>query len=249
MGRARIVIARVRSGLAGRLPARLRARARRRSGGRIPVGAVRLGDLARTAPISSRWGFDRGTPVDRRYIEAFLDRHRADVRGRVLEVAADTYASRFGSNLDRVDILSAWTGASGATIVADLADAPQIPDATFDCTIITQTLQYVGDIRAAVRTLNRILRPGGVALVSVPGISRLDRGRWPDLWHLTPASAERLFGEAFAGGDVEVEARGNVLTATAFLHGLAAEELPPGAFAIDDPIFPVSVLVRARKPS
>jgi SAM-dependent methyltransferase len=231
------------------LPPRLRAVVRRRTGGRIPVGAVRLGDLSRTSPISTRWGFDRGTPIDRRYIEDFLDRHRADIRGRVLEIADDTYSRRFGAGVDRVDVLSAWQDAPRATIVADLADAPQIDDATFDCAIVTQTLHYIWDVAAAVATLHRILRPGGVALVSVPGINKLDAGPWPDQWHLTPASAERSFTEAFEGGDVDVEARGNVLTATALLQGLATEELPASAFAEDDPAYPVTILVRARKAS
>src|SRR5689334_3710614 len=36
------------------------------------VGEVRLGDLRRLTPISRNWGFDRGQPVDRYYIENFL---------------------------------------------------------------------------------------------------------------------------------------------------------------------------------
>ena len=58
-----------------------------------PVGTVRRLGLRRTEPISRAYGFDRGTPVDRHYIEAFLQRHApspdysaGDIRGRVLEV-------------------------------------------------------------------------------------------------------------------------------------------------------------------
>jgi SAM-dependent methyltransferase len=211
---------------------------------------VRLGDLARTRPISDRWGFDRGTPIDRAYIEAFLDLHRGDVRGRVLELADDTYARRFGDGVTSVDVLSATLGTPGATIVADLADAPQIPDGSFDCAIVTQTLQYVPDLRAAIATLHRILAPGGVVLASVPCVQALDRASWPDLWRMTPEAVGRLFGASFGEGEVDVVARGNVLAGAAFLFGLAAEEvdaLVPGALATDDPRAPVTVCVRARR--
>jgi hypothetical protein len=53
---------------------------------RPAMGRVRFGDFARTAPIDSYFGFGRGTPLDRFYIESFLDRNRDDIAGRVLEV-------------------------------------------------------------------------------------------------------------------------------------------------------------------
>jgi len=241
------VIDRARSRVVRILPVRLRRAVRRRRGERIPTGGVRFGDFADTVPIGTRWGFDRGTPVDRRYIDAFLERHRSEIRGRVLEIADDTYARRFGSHVQQVDVLSAWEGSPTATIIADLANAPEIEDASFDCAIVTQTLQYIWEVRAAVATIHRILRPGGVALVSVPGINRLDRGPFPDQWHFTPASVTRLFGEAFGEGGVQVDVRGNVLTAVALLQGLAAEDLPARAFETDDPLYPVSIVVRALK--
>ena len=50
-----------------------------------------LGTLRRTRPLSNDFGYDRGTPVDRYYIERFLAQHRSDVRGRVLEVKEPIY--------------------------------------------------------------------------------------------------------------------------------------------------------------
>src|SRR5450759_3773496 len=43
---------------------------------------ARLGVRHRTSPFSEVHGFDRGTPVDRYYIERFLDQHREDIHGR-----------------------------------------------------------------------------------------------------------------------------------------------------------------------
>ncbi|MEA2397835.1 MAG: hypothetical protein QOK25_1391 [Thermoleophilaceae bacterium] len=229
----------------GRAARRLRARPR--------VGGLDMGRLRTTEPLSRDFGFDRGTPVDRRYIEAFMERHAADVRGRVLEVGDDGYTRRFGGGrVDHVDVLHAAEGNPQATIVADLADAPELPDATWDCAIATQTLLLVYDVRAAVATLHRVLRPGGVALVTLPGVSRLCAGEndpWGDYWRFTSMSARRLFEEEFGVGAVEVEAFGNVLTATAQLHGIAAEELEPGELDARDPSYEVLIAVRARRAS
>ena len=102
-----------------------------------------LGDLRRVTPIDPNWGFERGTPIDRVYVEEFVGSHAADIRGRVLEIAAPDYTTRFGRDVERSDILMATEGNPQATIVGDLADAPHIPDDTFDCAIVTQTLQFV----------------------------------------------------------------------------------------------------------
>ncbi|MEA2480405.1 MAG: hypothetical protein QOJ07_2327 [Thermoleophilaceae bacterium] len=219
-----------------------------------PVGHVRLGSLARTRPISRNYGWERGTPIDRYYIDRFLTAHVRDVRGRVLEIGDDEYTRRYGGDaVTSSDVLHASPGNPQATIVADLADAPEIADAAFDCVICTQTLLLIYDLPAAIATLRRILAPGGVVLVTLPGVSRICReeaDEWGDYWRFTSDSARRLFGDeesAFGAGEAEVTAYGNVLAATAMLHGLAAEEV--GARRLDDRDrdFEVLIGVRARR--
>ena len=219
--------------------------------GAPPVGAVRFGDLGRTEPVSRHFGGDRGTPIDRHYIETFLARHAGDIAGRVLEVGDDAYTRRFGTHVQRVDVLDLKRDNPAATVVADLTSAPEIRPESFDCIVITQTLQMIFDLRAAIATLSRILAPGGVVLATVPGISQSDFGAETDVWQwsVMPPAARRLFEDAFPGGDVTVEAHGNVLTATAFLQGLALEELPRDSLALDDPCYPLIVTVRAVKPA
>ena len=236
--------------------ARLRAAVPRKVGQRIrrmarPPGGVRFGNLRRVIPISRYFGFDRGQPVDRHYIEMFLARHAADVRGRALEIGDDSYTRQFGG--DRVtvrDVLHVNEHNPHATIVDDLASGERIPSDAFDCVILTQTLHLVYDIQAAVRTLHRILKPGGVLLLTVPGISQLDSGEWNStwFWSFTPASVRRLFAEQLPGVELEVVSFGNVLTACAFLQGLAAEELSRKELDSVDPLYPVIVGLRARKP-
>ena len=213
---------------------------------------VDLGELRRTTPIDPNWGFERGTPIDRVYVERFIGGHGADIRGRVLEIAAPDYTRRFGSAVERVDILMAKEGNPDATIVGDLADAPRIPSDSFNCAIVTQTLQFVYDVRAALATLERILAPGGVLLATVPGITKIsppedeEYGEW---WHYTGRSLRRLAEEAFGEASVEVETYGNVLTASGFLFGLAASDLKPEEIDASDRLYEVIVGLRAVKRS
>ena len=210
----------------------------------------RLGDLRRVTPIDPNWGFERGTPIDRVYVEQFVSANAADIRGRVLEIAAPDYTTRFGRGVERVDILMATEVNPQATIVGDLTDAPQIPSDAFDCAIVTQTLQFVYDIRAALATLHRTLAPGGVLLATVPGITKIsppedeEYGEW---WHFTARSAQRLAEEAFGAGNVEARSYGNVLSATGFLYGLAASDLKAEELAAHDRLYEVIVGVRAVK--
>jgi SAM-dependent methyltransferase len=212
---------------------------------------VDLGDLRRTTPIDSNWGFERGTPIDRVYVERFVGGHAGDIRGRVLEIAAPDYTTRFGRGVTSVDVLMAEGGNPQATIVADLTDAPQIPSDAFDCAIVTQTLQYVFDAPAALATLHRILAPAGVLLATAPGLTKIspaEDGPYGEWWHYTARSLRRLAGEAFGDANVEVESYGNVLTASAFLYGLAASDLEQAELDASDPLFEVVVALRAVKP-
>ena len=232
-------------------PFRRRWRARRGSGSAVPPpGSVRLGDLERVTPLDGRWGFGRGRPIDRRFIEGFLERHRSDVHGRVIEIADDAYARRFGGDLEGVEVLHPVAGNPKATIIGDLQDAPQIPDSSFDCAIVTQTLQLIWDVPAALATLHRILRPGGVLLATVPGISKIsgyDAENSGDYWRFTRWSARRLAEDAFGPGAVEVETHGNVLTATAFLYGMADRELTEDQLNRHDEIYQVLISIRATR--
>ena len=99
------------------------------------VGGVNLGDLGTAVPISLDFGHDRGSPVDRYYIEGFLRRNQADIRGRVLEVGDDEYSRKYGgARILRQDILHAHAGNPAATVVGDLPSNTLIfPAGDGDC--------------------------------------------------------------------------------------------------------------------
>lgn len=220
-------------------------------GQKPPVGRVCFGSLRRVHPISEHFGYDRGLPIDRYYIENFLTHHADDIRGRVLEIGDDSYTRQFGG--DRVttrDVLHVKEGNPIATFVGDLTCADHIPSETFDCFILTQTLDLVYDFRSALKTIYRILKPGGVVLATVPGISQKSTDEWADYWcwSFTTLSARRLFEEFFPADQVEVEAFGNVLAAIAFLEGLCVHDLTKSELDYRDHRYELLITIRAVKP-
>ncbi len=218
-----------------------------------PLGSVDFGSLRRLRPVGRKLGRDRGLPIDRYYIERFLAANAGTIRGRVLEIGDDRYTRKFGG--DRVvqsDVLNVHPDNPRATIVADLTRADQIPSGRFDCIILTQTLPFIYDIHAAVTTLHRILAPGGIVLATVGGITQTSRSatdRWDYYWGFTTLSARLLFQEAFSAANVRVDSFGNVLATTAFLHGLAAEELRPAELDYRDPDYEFLITIKAVKSS
>lgn len=216
-----------------------------------PLGKVSFGALRHVTPVSRNWGFDRGLPIDRYYIERFLAANATDIRGRVLEVKSNLYTRSFGGSRVTVsDVLNLAEGNPEATIVGDLATAKDIPSDAFDCIILTQTLQLIFDLRAALGTVYRTLRPGGVLLLTVPGISQIARDDgegWKDYWRFTTSSVQRLLEEVFSDTDVTIGSRGNVLASVAFLEGLAAGELTEAELDHQDLEYQMLITARAVK--
>jgi SAM-dependent methyltransferase len=234
-----------------------------------PVGMVRFGNLRRLRPIGESYGEYRGTPIDRYYIHNFMLRNSGqsgyvlgNIRGRVLEIGESTYTHRYGTVFEgdpseappgfvtAIDVLHGDASNPGATIVGDLATGDGIPADTFDCIICIQTLPVIYDVHGVVANLHLALKPGGTVLVTAPGVSKLcrpDYDLWGDYWRFTSLSLKNLFGAHFPAENVTVEAYGNVLSATAMLQGLAAEELKPEEIDLHDPDYEVLLTVKATK--
>lgn len=220
----------------------------------VPVGSVNFGGLRRLSPISAVFGQDRDLlTIERYYIEQFLAANATDITGRVLEMGDPTYIRKFGRGVTQEDVLNYVEGNPNATIVADLTDAPHIPDNTFDCIIITQTLQMIFEVDKAIKTLHRILKPGGVVLCTSHGMTRVARREgvddWGEYWHFTTQSKRRLFRAVFPRDNVAVSTVGNIFTCICNLHGLGASEIDQTELDSHDPNFEMLVLVRAVKES
>lgn len=216
---------------------------------RLPGRRAGWGTLRRTAPISDHYGYDRGRPVDRFYIERFLDDQRSAIRGAVLEVGSPEYTGRFGGDrVTRSHVVDIDSGKPQATLVADLCVPGSLPALAFDCIILTQTLQLLSEQGAALENLWNALRPGGALLVTVPCVSRIER-KTPetDFWRYTPRGLELLIARSCPDARVAIEGHGNVLAAVAFLMGLAVQDVTRAELEVRDPFFPIVVCATATK--
>jgi SAM-dependent methyltransferase len=223
----------------------------RRWSPRTPFGVVPLGIFSDPRPVSASFGFDRGTPIDRWYIERFLNRNAVDIAGRVLEIGDRQYSKKFGGTAVRVsDVLHAVASNPDATLVGNLETGEGIPADAFDCMILTQTLHCIFDLPAAVRNVRKSLKTGGAALITVPclsPVSRFDAERWGDYWRLTPQALMRVAETAFRAGEIHLDLFGNRTTGAAFLFGLTAEDLPRRILEQTDPACPMLLGLRLRK--
>ena len=207
-------------------------------------------NLRNLEPISKVFALDRGTPIDRVYIEDFLGKNRDIIKGVVCEIADNSYSKKFGSDIKKYEILHYSDDNPNATIIGDLCDIHTLPENKIDCFILTQTLNFIYDFKSAIRGVYYMLNEGGTALVTVSGISQISRydyERWGDYWRFTDMSIKKAFEEVFGDDNVEVEVYGNVLSATAFLQGISAEELTKEELFYKDNDYQITISIKAIK--
>lgn len=208
-----------------------------------------FGNLRTTRPISKNFGYERGLPIDRYYIENFLLDNSAFIRGNAIEVGDNTYTLKFGSeHLEAAD--SIHISDPNATYVTDLANDTQLPENYYDCAIITQTLHFIYDYQSAMNKLYDILKPGGVLLLTTPGISQLSNDLWKEMWYwsFTKASLKEIAtSSGFEEHNYLIENHGNVLTSSAFLYGLCTTDLTKKELDYKDEQFQQIITLLARK--
>jgi SAM-dependent methyltransferase len=209
------------------------------------------GSFRRLRPFSDVFGYDRGNQsIARYYIDNFISMNCIFIQGNILEIGDNTYTTRHGTNVVKSDILHVKEGNSKATIVADLTCADHLPSNFYDCIIMPQTLPFIYDFHSALKHVHRILKPRGVLIVTLSGISqisRYDMDRWGDYWRFTSLSAKRMFEEYFPIDNIEINTYGNVLSAVAFLEGLASNELSKKELDFHDKNYEVIISVKAIK--
>lgn len=192
-----------------------------------------MGDMSRTGPVSGLFGLERGVPVDRYYIEKFINDNHEYIIGDALEVGELRYLSEHGRHLRTKNILAPNAGAVSKSsqaddvYIGDLTKVETLPEGRFDSFVCTQTLNFIYDVAASIRGAHYLLKPGGRFIGTVSGISqisRFDMDRWGDYWRFTTMSLERLLGEVF-GGSIKLISYGNALTSQLLLQGVAVEDV------------------------
>ncbi len=199
-------------------------------------------------PLSGKFGFDRGTPIDRFWIEKFLWENKSLIKGMVLEVTDNNYTKMFGGNkVKRSDVLDINRKNKRANIHGDLKNLRNvIKDNTYDCIILTHVLGMIDDVSVAVSEIHRILKQKGVVLVTSSSFSpTYDQKN--NFWRFTTASMKYLFGKQFGIKNIKITSFGNVLTGQAFWVGMAQEELTEKELSYNDPNYQCIVTVKAVK--
>jgi glycosyltransferase involved in cell wall biosynthesis len=234
----------IKNGLKKVLPKKIVKSIRKLSNSQSFSSKINLGDLNRTTPFSTQFGYDRY------YIENFLQENASLIKGRVLEIGDNEYTLKFGgSKIEKSDILHIDDSNTKATFIGDLSNAPHLPSDSFDCIILTQTLHLIYDYKEAIETCYRVLKPNGTLLLTVPGISHIAQDEWRKywLWSFTNASMERIMQEHFSENNVSINTYGNVLVASAFLYGMGLPEMKKEEMDYHDPHYQVIITVKATK--
>lgn len=203
-------------------------------------------------PLDDAYGMGRGTPVDRYYIETFLDLHKELIRGRVMEVGDRTYTEKFGGErvTESVILHVEREEPKIGQIKGDLSTGEGLKEESVDCLICTQTLPFIYDVRSAADQIVRILKKGGTALLTVAGLSQIiqyERLHYGHFWSFTEQSLGRLFEGNAEVDSVDVVTYGNVKTSTAFLYGISYEELSQGDLDFHDPNYQLLVAAVIKK--
>lgn len=211
---------------------------------------IKLREILNSKPVSTVFGFDRGTPIDRYYIEKFLESNSRYIKGKVLEISENTYTIQFGKDVFQSEVLHYDNTNIKATIIGDLCKPETLPQNEMDCFICTQTYNFIYDFQDAIKGSRHLLKPGGVLLATVAcmsPISKYDADRWGDFWRFTPQSIAKAFEKEF-GANVSVFALGNSAAAALFMKGYALEEIKK-VVQLDenDEIYPLIIGVKAIK--
>jgi len=210
---------------------------------------IKLKNILSQEPVSSQFGCDRGTPLDRYYIEKFLRNNSQDIKGDVVEIAEDTYSKKFGKNI-RSKILHVESNTQ-ADLKGDLCNTATLPDNYADCFICTQTFNFIYNFQDAIKGSRYMLKPGGTLLATVAcmaPISKYDADRWGDYWRFTPQSCKKIFGDAFGENNIQITPYGNSAVAALFMKGYAIEDLPKSVnLDHEDELFPVVIGIKAVK--
>ena len=200
-----------------------------------------------TEPVSTFYGYDRGTPVDRIYIEAFLAQHADAITGHAAEIKDDTYIKRYGRGVTTTTVIDIDPTNPHATLYADLTAPGTLPESAFDALVVTHTLQLLSDPATALANCHSALTPGGTLLLTTPTVGRLSLSSpEADYWRITPPGLTRLLADW--DGEVTVTGHGNLAACLAMLLGHAAEELTPGTLDRHDPGYPLLACALAHRP-
>lgn len=216
-----------------------------------PLGWRRLRPL--------RDGQSDGLSTIRYYWTDFLLRHRAEVRGRALEIGETSTIRLFGGDaVTAPEALDLAAHSPEVKVVADLSRADDVAPDQYDCFVNQFTTCVIYDIRAALYHALRLVKPGGTLLINFWCVDYylhrgLDMGTGAPLYMyhwFTPIQVHDLLQRlALTEKDYTLTVYGNLLTRLAFLLNIPARDFTPAELDHQDPGQPLLICVSIRKPN
>jgi len=209
-----------------------------------PVGELNWGDLRRLVPICARFGFSRGAPIDRYYLDQFIHKIRPIVLGDVVEIGGKD-SNRAAYQFDHATQYRGFDmfGDPDISLVGDAHDPQALPEGQLDTIIAFNVLEHCPKPWLVIDNMRRWLKPGGMAIVMVPSCQRLHRMP-EDYWRPMPAALGHLFS---TWSDPELHVYGNPLTTIAAMMGISVGELSAAELDAFHPDYPVATCVIAKK--
>ncbi len=202
-------------------------------------------------PVSEQFATERGTPVDRYYIDKFLNEYSHYICGDVLEIEDNTYTKKYGGEKVGTSIvMDVSSKASNIDFNANIETGEGIKASIADCFICTQTLMYIYDLKSAARNICKLLKPGGAALITCSGLSQNSRRcmeSYGAYWGFNEAVFQKMFSDESEMELVITGAYGNVKTVTAHISGLCVEDLQEADFEKTDVCYPLIVYAVVKK--
>ncbi len=134
------------------------------------------------------------------------------LRGRVIDLGCGTmpfrpWVEEVASTYHGLDVSAK---ADGVALIGDIQNLAMIVDAAYDAVLCCEVLEHVPEPSKAIQEMFRILKPGGVALITVPHLSRL-HDLPHDYYRFTSIGLGYLVEKA-GFKIVELQVKGGILT-------------------------------------
>ena len=180
--------------------------------------------------LSNDYGDSRGTPITRFYIQDFFLNLNHFDWGNCLEFGDNRYIKQFGKNVteNHTFKFSNKFKHHDNIFYGDLTKFSTLPEKKFDLIVCTNVLNFIFDVKSAIRGIHRMLKKNGKCIVTVDGpsshISRFDMERWGDFWRFTNLSAKKIFEQL----NFKVEKNityGNPYACSAQLNGFSTQDI------------------------
>jgi SAM-dependent methyltransferase len=207
-------------------------------------GKVNWGSLGAYVPISTGFGFERGTPIDRYYLNRFIEEVRSQVRGVVIEIGGSlnnrtVYNFVNAREYHAMDLIQR----PDVDIVGNAEDPAAFPASSIDSVIAFNVLEHCREPWVVIDNALLWLKPGGALFCMVPNAQRIHKMPG-DYWRPLPQAVSWML-RRFSTHQLRVY--GNPIALVASFMGIASEEVPRRDLDFFNPDYPVATCAVAIK--